>query len=462
MARDLTMAPRPSLARRSMNAAMWAGGSHVLAQVIRLAGNLILTRLLLPEAFGLMAVISTLLMALNLVSDIGSGTVIVQSQRGTEEGFLNTAWTLQIMRGFAIWGCGVLLAIGVEFGQTQHWFREGTVYDDERLPLLLAVATFTMVVQGFSSFNAKLAERKLELRRIAAIEFGVQLASIAVMVVGAILTGSIWALIAGGMVTAALKCLASHTLLSGPPLRLRLEREALKELVGKGKWVLVSSVLGFVAMNGDRMLLGGLIDSTTLGLYSIAFGLSSIATGAISSILARVVFPAFSEVVRDRPEQLQTTYRKFQQSADAVIGLLAGFMFVAAELVIDVLYDPRYHDAGHMFRLLAIASIGVRFLVTEQIYVAMGRTGLLAGAILPRVVILLVGLPLGHAYAGLDGALAAIVLSWFGHWPLALWFRVKHGLNQLRNDVVLPIAIALGMAGAWLVVRAASMLQLQF
>jgi O-antigen/teichoic acid export membrane protein len=458
VADDRAMTP-PSLGRRSVRASLWAGGSHVVAQALRLAGNLILTRLLLPEAFGLMAVVSTLLMALNLISDIGSGTVIVQSRRGTEEDFLNTAWTLQIVRGFSIWLFGCLVGVGVAFGEAHGWFRDGTVYDDPRLPLLIAVSAFATVIHGFSSFNSRLAERKLELRRIAAIELGTQLISITVMVVGALLTGSIWALVAGGLLTAALKCAAGHTLLPGPPLRLKLEREAMKELIGKGKWVLVSSLLGCLAMNGDRMLLGGLIDGTTLGLYSIAFGLASIATGAISTILARVVFPAFSEVVRDRPEQLHATYRKFQQTADAVIGLLAGFMFVAAELVIDVLYDPRYHGAGHMFRLLTIGSIGVRFLVTEQIYVAMGRTGLLAAAILPRVVILLVGLPLGYAQAGLDGALTAIVLSNFGHWPLALWFRSRHGLNRWRNDAVLPAAIALGLAAGWLVVWLAGLLQ---
>jgi O-antigen/teichoic acid export membrane protein len=462
MSEELVMQVQPSLRRRSFRAAMWAGGSHVISQVVRLAGNLVLTRLLLPEAFGLMAVISTVIMALNLLSDIGSGTVIVQSERGTDETFLSTAWTLQILRGFGLWICALLFVAGVDYAQNNDWFRVGTVYDDERLPLLLAVATAVLVIQGFTSFNAKLGERKLELRRIAAIDLATQVIGIVVMVAGAMVTQSIWALVGGSLVTAALKCAASHWMLSGPPLRLRLEREALQELVGKGKWVLISSLLGFLAMNGDRVLLGGLIDSYTLGLYSIAFGLSSIATSAISTILGRVVFPAFSEVVRERPDQLESTYRKFQRAADALIGLLAGFMFVGAQLVIDVLYDPRYRDAAHMFRMLAIGSIGVRYLVTEQIYVAMGRTGLLAAAILPRVVILLVGLPIGHALAGLDGALLAIVLSWFGHWPQALWFRSQHGLNRLSNDIVLLPAIVIGALVAWAAVALAAALHLQF
>jgi len=453
------MRPAASLGHRALRAGAWAAGSHFIAQGLRLVGNLVLTRFLLPEAFGLMAVISTLMMALNLLSDIGSGTVIVQSERGAEEEFLNTAWTLQVIRGFAIWLFGLLAALGVSFGQAQYWFREGTVYDDSRLPLLLAVATFAMVITGFTSLNGKLAERRLEMRRVAAIDLSVQFLGLVVMTVGAALTHSVWALVIGGLFTAALKWVFSHTLLHGPRSRFRLEKTAVSELLGKGKWVVVSSLLGFFAINGDRLLLGGLIDGTTLGLYSIAFGLASIASGTISAVLGKVVFPAFSEVVRSRPEQLGPVYRRVQQTADAAIGLLGGLMFVAADLVVELLYDPRYQGAGPIFGILTIASIGARFLVAEQMYMAMGRTGLLAVAILPRVVILLAGLPIGYAVAGFDGALAAIVLSYFGHWPIAVWFRSKHGLNQLRNDIVLPAGIALGLLCGWLLVHGVALLR---
>lgn len=447
------MKPGQALGRRALRAGAWAAGSHFAAQALRLAGNLVLTRLLLPEAFGLMAVISTLMMALNLLSDIGGGTVVVQSERGTEEAFVNTAWTLQAMRGVLIWLLSVLASLGIAFGQAQQWFRDGTVYDDPRLPLLIAVATFAMVPTGFISLKIKLAERRLDLRRVSAIELGVQLVALVAMAIGAVHTASVWALVFGGIFAAALKCLCSHVLLPGPRSRFRLERSAVQEQLDKGKWVMVSSVLGFAAMNGDRLLLGGLIDGTTLGLYSIAFGLASIAYGSVSALLGKVIFPAFSEVVRHRPEDLGTVYRKFQQSADALIGLLGGFMIVCADLLIQLLYDPRYEGAGRIFGLLAIGTIGVRFLVAEQIYVAMGRTGLLAAAILPRAIIVFAGLPLGYAIAGFDGALVAVVASYFGHWPTAIWFRAKHGLNRLRNDMVLPASTALGLLCGWLVLQ---------
>jgi O-antigen/teichoic acid export membrane protein len=444
------MSPATSLKRRSFKASAWTGGVHVAGQVVRLIGNLILARFLMPEAFGLMAVISTVVLALGLLSDIGTGTLVVQSKRGLEQAFLDTAWTLQVIRGFVVWGVGVIVAGGLAVGQSAGWVEPGTVYGDTRLPLLLVVSTFGMVLWGLVSIKGKVAERQLDLRKVSLIDLGAQILTLFVVVTLAVTTRSIWALVIGGLVTATLQCIFSHLLLSGPSTRLRLEREAVRELIGKGKWVMLSSVLAFFAMNGDRLLLGGLVDSASMGLYSIAFGLATIAPSALSNVFARVMYPAFSEVVRDRPQDLARTYRKFQQVTDLLLGLGAGLLFVSSDAVIALLYDSRYHAAGPIFGVLAIGSLGVRILVVEQIYVAMGRTSLLAAAILPRVLVLLIGLPLGHAVWGMDGALAAIVLSQFAHWPLALWFRVQHKLTDWRNDAVLPAAIAVGAVGGWL------------
>jgi O-antigen/teichoic acid export membrane protein len=434
-----------------MRAGAWAGGGHITGQLLRLGGNLVLTRLLMPEAFGLMAVISALVMTLNLVFDVGSGPVIVQSKRGSEQEFLNTAWTLQIIRGLIIWSVAGLMALGVIYGQSHHLFKLGSVYDDARLPLMMVVTTFSMVLIGLGSVNGKLAERNLDLRKITTIDFGAQLISTAAMIVVAYVTRSIWSLVLGSLVAAAFRCALSHMYLPGPPARLRLEREALDELINKGKWVMVSSVLGLIALTGDKLLLSGLFDSTTMGLYSIAFGLAGMASSTVTAVLGKVMLPGFSEIVRDRPHQLQDTYRKFQQLTDLCIGGIAGFMFLASDMIIGVLYDDRYQGAAHIFAMLAIGAIGGRFLVAEQIYMAMGRTSLLPAATLPRVVVLLAGLPLGYHLAGLNGALIAIVLSSFVHWPIAIWFRAKHGLNHIRNDICLPIAIAAGLSLGWVV-----------
>lgn len=447
------MSNSPSLRQRGLRAGAWVIGSQVASQVLRLASNLVLTRFLLPEAFGLMAVVTTLLLMLMLFSDIGSGTLIVQSPRGADKDFLNTAWTLQVIRGFGLWGAAALIALGIVVAQKYRWFIPGTVYDDPRLPLLICIAAVMAVLNGFGSVNAKLAERNLDFAKVSLIDVGVNVGALALTAVAAYLTASVWSLVAGNLLSAAAKSALGHLVLKGPPAAFKLDRESVRELLGKGKWVVVSSVLGLIAMSGDKLLLGGMVDSATLGLYSIALGLASIASTAIASLLGRVVFPVFSEVVRHRREDLARTYQHLQQAVDAGVGLLAGFVFVASKLIVAVLYDSRYQGVAHILSILAVGSVGIRFVVAEQMYLAMGNTSLLALAGLPRAIIIVGGVPLGYALFGLDGALGAVVLSQFAHWPLAVWFRIKHGLQSVRNDIVLLPALLVGLLLGWATVR---------
>lgn len=438
-----------TLRNKGFRASAWVLSSQVSSQVLRLVGNLVLTRFLLPEAFGLMAVITTILLMLTLFSDIGSGTVIVQSPRGADEPMVNTAWTVQVIRGMGLWIISVLIAVGLYVAQGLNWVSPGTAYGDPRLPMLISVAAFVTVINGFGSLNTKLAERHLDFAILSVIEVGVAVMAMVAMAIGAYLTGSVWVLVGGNLLTAAAKCALSHVALKGPRSRFILEPEALRELFSKGKWVVVSSVLGLVAMSGDKLLLGGMVDSTTLGLYSIALGLSSIASTAMSSLLGRVVFPVFSEVVRRRREDLPGTYQRLQQAVDACVGLLAGFVFIAADLIVGLLYDARYQGVGHILGFLAVGSVGIRFVVAEQVYLAMGQTSLLALAGLPRALIILIGVPLGYSLYKLDGALVAVVLSQFAHWPIAIWFRIRNHFSSLLNDVVLLPAIGVGMALGW-------------
>jgi O-antigen/teichoic acid export membrane protein len=241
----------------------------------------------------------------------------------------------------------------------------------------------------------------------------------------------------------------SHSVLHGTRARLRLEGPAVRELLGTAKWILLSSVLGFIAANGDRFLLGGIIDSATMGIYSIALGLAGIVASSISMLYSKVVFPSLSEVVRSHSAELGRVYQKFQAIADIAIGTLAGFLFMMSHLVVDVLYDDRYLLAGHVFAVLCIGSLGERFRVVEQMYLALGRTSLVAYSMAPRVIVLGLGVPLGHASWGLDGALAAIVLSQFSHWPLAIWFRSTLGLNRFMRDGVLLLALGAGLGAGW-------------
>src|ERR1039458_9830619 len=102
-----------SLKFRAFRAGSWVITSHVVAQLLRLIGNLVMTRLLAPDAFGVMAMAMTVQGIVSLCADTGLRQAIIQSPNGGNPSFLNTAWTLEIWRSWMIWAVCPAIAIGV-------------------------------------------------------------------------------------------------------------------------------------------------------------------------------------------------------------------------------------------------------------------------------------------------------------------------------------------------------------
>ena len=86
------------LDRRSFRGALWTVGGFGAGQVIRFVSNIILTRLLVPQLFGLMAIVNTVRMGIELISDLGIGQNMIYSPNASDPEYYNTAWTLQIIR----------------------------------------------------------------------------------------------------------------------------------------------------------------------------------------------------------------------------------------------------------------------------------------------------------------------------------------------------------------------------
>ena len=212
------------LFERAMRGSAVTALTFLLAQVLRLASNLILTRLLAPEAFGLMALVSMVLIGLTLFSDMGIGPSISQHPRGDDPDFLNTAWTIQILRGFLLWLAATALALPAA------WF-----YGAPQLAVVLPVAAVSLAIGGFVPTRVESANRHLMLERVMLLDLAVQAAVLAVMVLLAWWTGSVWSLVIGGVLTPVVRIPVMLRYLPGIPNRLQMERAAALDLIHFGK-----------------------------------------------------------------------------------------------------------------------------------------------------------------------------------------------------------------------------------
>jgi O-antigen/teichoic acid export membrane protein len=434
-----------SLKTRVVTAGVWSLAGYGVSQIVRFGSNMLMTRLLAPDMFGLMAIGMIVIVGLAMFSDLGLKQNVVQSSRGGNPTFLNTCWAIQIIRGVLLWTMALSVTLLLLLANHVGLTPLNTVYADERLPAVIATLSSTMVIAGFESTKLLEASRALSLGGLTKIDLAAQLAGILCMVSWACIDRTIWALVAGNFCSALVRLILSHAWLPGISNRWNWDRSALREIIQFSKWMFLSSILGFFANSGDRLLLGGMIGSTSLGIYTIAFLISGTAEQILSKIMGDVSFPALSEIARERPSALKSGYYRFHILIASFAYFCSGFLMMTGQPLVRLLYDSRYRDAGWMLEVLAAILMTVPFRLATQSFLALGMPRLLSNTVAVRLIALFVATPIGFYFVGLPGALWGIVLSHFLSLPLIILYQIRCGSFDLRKELLVLPFIAVGI-----------------
>ena len=442
----------PALKSRMFKAAGWLIGSNVTGQLLRLISNLILTRLLLPEAFGLVAAVNTLYFGLVMFSDLGVWQSVIRSEHSEDPRFLGTAWSVQLLRGTLLFFIVLAIALVLHLGAGFGWFESGTVYADPRLPPMMVVFGLSALLQGFESMNLASAQRELLGLKLARLEILSQLSAMLVTITLAWLTRSVWSLLIGSVVSSAVRTLMSHFALPGKLARPAWDSAFASEIVGFGKWIFLSSIIGFLAANGEKLILGGSLSVASFGIFSIASMLMVAFVGVYSSLNGHVVFSSLSLALKsgNKSEELRV-YARVQTLVDLFLGTSAGLIIMAGQWAVWLLYDQRYHAAGWMLQCLGLSVIAIRHQVTEQLMFARGKPSWVSANNALRAVALVIVIPLGQRAWGEFGAILAVAVCQFASWPLSLEFKRREGLLTWATERWWLPALVVGLGLGWLI-----------
>ena len=412
--------PSRSLKRRILNASAWTVAGYGSALVLRLLGNLIIARLLAPEAFGIMAVATSIQLVIALTGDIGLRQAVIRSPNIREPRFLHTAWTVQILRGLSIWIFCVIAAAGLSTLDRLGIITENSVYGNKVLPAIVAVTSFSIVID-----------------RLTIIDLGQMVVGLCVSVVLAWFTGSVWCFVASSIAGSIVNTAAGHLWLKGAPDRIAWDRAALNELMQFGKWASISSFVGIIASQGNRLLLGIWLTPTNLGLFSIASNLSSVVDGIGGRLFGAVSLPALSEIVHEQPHRLREVFYRMRWGADAAYVASAGFLFASGNSIVALLYDPRYAEAGPMLQLLSFYLLFSRYGIVQDVYIALGKANYLTAINITKLISLFVVVPLLYYLYGQTGAIIGAGLYLISIVPLIFWLNRSYSLNNFRFEILI-------------------------
>lgn len=406
-----------------------------LNATIRLGSNLILTRLLFPEVFGLMAMMQVVMYGIWMLSDVGITQAVIASPRGDDPDFLNTAWTMQAVRGLGLWVLACVLAWPIALAM-----------HEPRLVWMLPIGTFASVIHGFSSTRIYTLRRRVTLLPLMASDLTTQLVALTINVVGAMHGYGVEALLSGQLISATVFTLISHNL---PGVshrnRFRWETAARHQIVRFGRWIFFSSALSFGSARADQILLGRLLGAANLGIYNIALNLGEMPGTLILRLIDGVVYPTLSRVRHERPQDFAREYYKLRLWLDGAFHTGAGMLIAVSDVLISVMYDARWQGAAVMLRILtlrtAASAIGA---VAESALMAQGRSEYSFRKNAASTAALFVLMPLGSYFGGIEGVIwasfgatctALVVL-----WPAA--YRL--GFLRLHREALVLVYLAVG------------------
>jgi O-antigen/teichoic acid export membrane protein len=390
----------------AVNGTIWTIAGYGTTQVLRLLSNLVLARLLAPEHFGMMALVTVFIQGLGMLSDIGLNASIVQSKRGESESLLRAAWTLQVIRGVLL--CIIIFIAAAPVSQLYSTSPEDAIL----LRNVLWAVAASALVAGFSSTSIALFQRRIHLSSTILLELVPQLISILVMIGAALQKPSVWALVYGWWAYSACRVIFSH-LMAERRDRFGWDRDCIRELFTFGRWILLSTALAFLAANIDKLILGKLLTLTELGLYAIALTFAKVAIDIASRLSGYVVFPLLAKH-RDDIRNMVMLCLKGRQIVLLVSGAAATSFCLGAPLFFEALYDPQYHGAGSIAQFLCVYVWAWTLVATiDRIPLALGKPRVLFGANLIMTICMVCAAG-GYPLYGLRGFICGMAVAQVG------------------------------------------------
>lgn len=429
-------------------AALIITGETLVNQSIRLVSNLILTRLLAPEMFGVMMIAMIFLVGITMLSNLGLREKYVQSSNSDDSDFINTCWSLQVIRGFFISAIVVICALILYVMNKYGYVNQSSTYAVPELPLIIGMLSVTALIGGFDSISIYDHYRNIRMFILAKINLISQFIGTLLMLITAYFYREVWVLMISPIVTSVVLLVLSYYYDNGLKAKFKINKTQLDEIISFSKWIFIGSVLAYLAMNADRLILGVMLEPQQLGVFSIAFLLAMAGNDLFSKIVKNVAYPKLAKVARENPNSFKEALYNIRFKIDIITFSLAGLLFGCGGIVVEVLYDERYAEAGWMFEILSISLALVGFNVTQHALMAMGKSYSFALISLIGFVYVILVIPTVYYYLGVEWVIFFISVKAVSSMPLLFYLQYKNDLFDVVKEFrMLPLFFIFYYAG---------------
>jgi len=418
--------------RRALVALKWASFAKLTGQLVSWASTLVVIRLLTPDAYGLMAIVSVVISVLGNIAELGIGAAVVQARDIGREDLARISGLIVIVN--CVLFAALLLGAPLV----------AIAYGDPALTALIQVAAIQLPITAIATIQQALAQRELDFKWLAWIELATIVATAATTLLLAWLGFGVWALVLGSLVNATVRTLL--VLQRGfvwPSFRLKGVGSYLR--IGGG--VTIGRILWQLVYQTDVLIGARRLGAGPIGVYSVSLQLATLPLQKIMMTINQIALPAVARL-QDEPDRLRRRMIDATRILVVVsVPALWGLSAVAPELV-HVVLGPKWTDAVLPIQLIAlVAPLRMISATFATAAIGIGRIGLDIRNNVQTAVILPLSFYVG-TFWGVDGLAAA----WLVAVPLlfALNFpgmarALSVGLKDIGRALVRPVAAGVAM-----------------
>lgn len=384
-----------NLQNKVINATKWSAMTEIAAKLVSPITNMILARILAPEAFGVVATVTMIVSFAEMFTDAGFQKYLVQHQFKDEEEKFNNA-------NVAFWtnlGISILLWI------TIFIFREKIAISvgNPGLGNVIAIASFQLLLTSFSSIQMALYRRDFDFKTLFLVRMVAVFIPFAVTVPLAILGLKYWALIIG-TITMQFSNAIVLTLKSKWKPKLYYNLKILKEMISFSIWSLIEAISIWLTTWADTFIIGNALNQHYLGLYKTSTSMVNTLMVLITGSTTPVLFSTLSRL-QDDEVKFNRIFLKFQRLISIIVFPLGVGVYLYSDLATQILLGSQWGEASGVIGIWALtSSIMIVFgNYCSELYRAKGRPKL---SFIAQLLHLIVLVP------------ACIISSKYGFWTL--------------------------------------------
>ena len=315
-------------------------GAGRLMAVIRIA---VLARLLAPQQFGLFAIASLAIALLEMLTETGINVFFIQ-EKDRVKTYLDTAWMISIVRGFVIF---LVLLITAPF--IAQFFK------NQDAVALLRVISIVPLLRGFINPAEIKFQKKLQFSKEFRFRFFIFLFDGIVAIIAALVTRSVYSLVLG-LISGVILEIAISFLFIKPVPKLSFESVKIKKIVGRGKWVTLAGIFNYLFHNGDDIVVGRLMDSYYLGVYQLAYKITSLPIYEAGEVFGKVTFPVYAKIAGDK-KRLKKAFIKITLAISAFVIPFGLILFLFPKQLVLLLLGDKWLDAVPVIRVLSVFGV---------------------------------------------------------------------------------------------------------